>query len=52
MKLLHLVAMSAIRIKGEVKQYYDRKIKEGNKIILRVFARKEKMPLLFRFLWG
>lgn len=48
-KLLHLVAMSAIRIKGEVKQYYERKIKEGknkmsvinairNKIILRIFA--------------
>ena len=48
-KLLHLVAMSAIRIKGEMKEYYERKIKEGkakmsvlnairNKIILRVFA--------------
>ena len=48
-KLLHLVAMSAIRIKGEIKEYYDRKVKEGknkmsvinairNKIILRIFA--------------
>ena len=48
-KLLHLVAMSAIRMKGEIKQYYERKIKEGknkmsvinairNKIILRIFA--------------
>lgn len=48
-KLLHLVAMSAIRMKGEIKEYYDRKTKEGknkmsvinairNKIILRIFA--------------
>lgn len=48
-KLLHLVAMSAIRINGEMKEYYERKIKEGkakmsvlnairNKIILRIFA--------------
>lgn len=48
-KLLHLVAMSAIRMKGEIKQYYERKVKEGknkmsvinairNKIILRIFA--------------
>ncbi len=48
-KLLHLVAMSAVRIKGEIKEYYERKIKEGknkmsvinairNKIILRIFA--------------
>ena len=48
-KLLHLVAMSALRMKGEIKQYYERKVKEGknkmsvinairNKIILRIFA--------------
>ena len=48
-RLLHLVAMSAIRMKGEMKQYYERKISAGknkmsvlnairNKIILRIFA--------------
>lgn len=48
-KLFHLVAMSAVRIKGEMKQFYERKLKEGknkmsvinairNKIILRIFA--------------
>ena len=48
-KLLHLAAMSAIRMKGEMKNYYERKIAEGknkmsvlnairNKIVLRIFA--------------
>lgn len=48
-KLFHLLAMSAIRIKGEMKQYYERKVAEGknkmsvlnairNKIILRIFC--------------
>jgi transposase len=48
-KLFHLLAMSAIRMKGEMKAYYDRKLAEGkakmsvlnairNKIILRIFS--------------
>jgi len=48
-KLFHLLAMSAIRIKGEMKTYYERKLAEGknkmsvlnairNKIILRIFS--------------
>ena len=48
-KLFHLLAMSAIRMKGEMKVYYDRKLAEGknkmsvlnairNKIILRIFS--------------
>lgn len=48
-KLFHLLAMSAIRMKGEMKAYYQRKLAEGknkmsvlnairNKIILRIFA--------------
>jgi len=48
-KLLHLAAMSAIRMKGEMRDYYERKIAEGknkmsvlnairNKLILRIFA--------------
>ena len=48
-KLFHLLAMSAIRIKGEMKQYYERKLSEGknkmsvlnairNKLILRIFS--------------
>lgn len=48
-KLFHLLAMSAIRMKGEMKTYYERKLAEGkakmsvlnairNKIILRIFA--------------
>lgn len=48
-KLLHLAAMSAIRMKGEMKNYYERKVAEGknkmsvlnairNKIVLRIFA--------------
>jgi transposase len=48
-KLLHLAAMSSIRIKGEIKAYYERKIAEGknkmsvlnairNKLVLRIFA--------------
>lgn len=48
-KLFHLLAMSAIRIKGELKTYYERKLAEGkakmsvlnairNKLILRIFA--------------
>ncbi|HKG68880.1 MAG TPA: transposase, partial [Segetibacter sp.] len=48
-KLLHLAAMSVIRKKGELKDYYERKIAEGknkmsvlnavrNKLVLRIFA--------------
>lgn len=48
-KLFHLLAMSAIRMKGEMKTYYERKLAEGknkmsvlnairNKIILRIFS--------------
>ena len=48
-KLFHLLAMSAIRMKGEMKVYYERKLAEGknkmsvlnatrNKIILRIFS--------------
>lgn len=48
-KLFHLLAMSAVRINGELKEYYQRKLAEGknkmsvlnairNKIILRIFA--------------
>jgi transposase len=48
-KLFHLLAMSAIRMKGEMKIYYERKLAEGknkmsvlnairNKIILRIFC--------------
>ena len=48
-KLFHLLAMSAIRMKGEMKAYYERKLSEGknkmsvlnairNKIILRIFS--------------
>ena len=48
-KLFHLLAMSAIRMKGEMKIYYERKLAEGknkmsvlnairNKIILRIFS--------------
>jgi len=48
-KLLHLSAMSAIRAKGELKEYYERKVNEGknkmsvinavrNKLISRVFT--------------
>lgn len=48
-KLFHLLAMSAIRMKGEMKTYYQRKLAEGknkmsvlnairNKIILRIFS--------------
>jgi transposase len=48
-KLFHLVAMSAVRMKGEIKAFYERKLAEGknkmsvinairNKIILRIFA--------------
>lgn len=47
--LLHLAAMSAIRLKGELRDYYQRKVQQGknkmsvlnavrNKIIHRVFA--------------
>ena len=47
--LLHLAAMGAIRTKGELQDYYQRKVKEGknkmsvlnavrNKLVLRVFA--------------
>ncbi|GAL65433.1 hypothetical protein [Jejuia pallidilutea] len=47
--LLHMAALSSIRIKGEIQDFYHRKIKEGknkmsilnairNKIVLRVFA--------------
>jgi transposase len=48
-KLFHLLAMGAIRMKGEMKAYYQRKLAEGknkmsvlnairNKIILRIFS--------------
>lgn len=48
-KLFHLLAMGAIRMKGEMKAYYERKLAEGknkmsvlnairNKIILRIFS--------------
>ena len=48
-KLFHLLAMSAIRMKSEMKAYYERKLAEGknkmsvlnairNKIILRIFS--------------
>ena len=48
-KLFHLLAMSVIRMKGEMKIYYERKLAEGknkmsvlnairNKIILRIFS--------------
>ena len=48
-KLFHLLAMGVIRIKGELKEYYERKLSEGkskmsvlnairNKIILRIFS--------------
>jgi transposase len=48
-KLLHLAAMSVIRKKGELRDYYERKIAEGknkmsvlnairNKLVLRIFA--------------
>jgi transposase len=48
-RLFHLLAMSAIRMKGEMKAYYERKLAEGknkmsvlnairNKIILRIFS--------------
>lgn len=47
--LLHLSAMGAIRTKGELQDYYQRKVKEGknkmsvlnairNKLVLRAFA--------------
>lgn len=47
--LFHLAAMSAIRVKGELRNYYQRKVKEGknkmlvlnavrNKLIHRVYA--------------
>lgn len=47
--LLHMAALSAIKVKGEMRQYFERKVAEGknkmaiinavrNKIILRVFA--------------
>jgi len=47
--LLHLAAISAIRVKGDIQDYYLRKVAEGkhkmsvlnavrNKIILRIFA--------------
>ena len=48
-QLLHMAALSSISMKGELKQYYDRKVEDGknkmsvlnairNKIILRIFA--------------
>lgn len=48
-KLFHLLAVGSIRFKGDLKDYYDRKVAEGkpkmsvlnairNKIILRIFA--------------
>ena len=48
-RLLHLAAMTAIRIKGELQDYYQRKVEQGkhkmsvlnavrNKLVLRMFA--------------
>jgi transposase len=48
-KLLHLAAMAAIKVKGELREYYIRKVKEGknkmavlnavrNKLVKRMFA--------------
>jgi len=48
-KVLHMAALSSIAMKGELRDYYDRKVEEGknkmlvlnairNKIVLRVFA--------------
>ena len=48
-RLLHLAALAAIKVKGEFKQYYERKKAEGkhvmsvlnairNKLVLRIFA--------------
>lgn len=48
-KLLHLAAMAATKVKGEIKQYYIRKVKQGknkmsvlnairNKLVKRMFA--------------
>ena len=48
-KLLHMAAMAATKVKGEIKQYYIRKVKEGknkmsvlnailNKLVKRMFA--------------
>ena len=47
--LLHMAAISTLRMKGELREYYDRKVKEGknkmsvlnairNKIVWRIFA--------------
>lgn len=47
--ILHMAALSTLKMKGELKNYFDRKVKEGknkmsvinairNKIILRIFA--------------
>lgn len=56
--LLHLAALSSIRLKGEIREYYLRKVAEGkskmsvlnavrNKIIYRVFAvMKRKTPFI------
>lgn len=57
--LLHLAALSSIRVKGDLKSYYERKVAEGkskmsvlnavrNKIIHRIFAViKRKSPYVF-----
>jgi transposase len=48
-KALHMCALSAIQLKGDIKTYFDRKVKEGknkmailnairNKLLHRVFA--------------
>ena len=48
-KLIHLAAMASVRVKGELKDYFIRKVKEGknkmlvlnairNKLIQRMFA--------------
>ena len=48
-RLLHMAALSSIRIQGDLKDYYTRKVAEGknkmsvinairNKLILRIFA--------------
>lgn len=64
--LLHLSAMAAIRAKGELQDYYQRKVKEGknkmsvlnavrNKLVLRVFAvvaKNQKYDKNYRYSLG
>jgi len=62
--LLHLAALSAIQVKGEIKEYYKRKVEQGknkmsvlnavrNKIIQRVFACVKQDRFWVRLIfWG